>query len=87
LPVRLGKNWFAWQGKTYARSDDGLFLALPNPANPERALYLFLANSALQLHEMTKSYPTGLASWAVYRGAEVKEQGAHPVARFALDVR
>jgi hypothetical protein len=87
LPVQLGKNWFAWQGKRYARSDDGLFLALPNPTNPERALYLFLANSALQLHEMTKSYPTGIASWAVYRGAEVKDQGAHPVARFALDVR
>jgi hypothetical protein len=87
LPVRLGKDWFAWQGKTYARSDDGLFLALPNPANPERALFLFLANSALQLHEMTKSYPTGLASWAVYRGAEVKEQGPHPVERFAFDVR
>ena len=87
LPVQLGKNWFSWQGKRFTRSDDGLFLALPNPTSPERALYLFLANSALQLHEMTKSYPTGLASWAVYRGADVKEQGAHPVERFVFDVR
>jgi hypothetical protein len=87
LPVQLGKNWFFWQGRRYTRSDDGLFLALPNPANPERALFLFLANSALQLHEMTKSYPTGLSSWAVYRGAEVKEHGPHPVERFEFDVR
>jgi len=55
LPVELGTNHFRWQGKLYSESDDGLFLVMPNPANPDRVVYLIAANSALQLHQMTRS--------------------------------
>lgn len=86
LPGVFGDGYFRWNGKTYARGDEGLFLVLPNPWNPKRALALVAANSALQLHEMTKAYVAGIPGWAVFRGAEVKEQGPHPVERFVLDV-
>ena len=86
LPVELGKNSFRWRGRTYAAPDDGLFLVLPNPGNPARVLYLFLANSALELHDMTRNHVPSLPSWAVFKGAEVKEQGFHPVDRFLLDL-
>ena len=86
LPVEMGANFFRWRGRTYGAPDDGLLLVVPNPANPARTLYLFLANSALELHAMTKSYPAGLPSWAVFKGEEVKEKGPHPVARFTLEL-
>jgi len=85
LPVMLGKNWFRWQGKSYTRSDDGLFLVLPNPYNRERVLYLILANSALELHEMTRTHSAAIPSWALFKGSEVKEQGYHPVERFVFE--
>ncbi len=87
LPVTLGKNHFSWQGEEYASSDDGLFLALPNPYNPDRVLYLFLANSALQLHQMTHRFQRNLQSWAVFKGDEVVSRGYHPVERFVTDVQ
>ena len=31
LPVRFGKNFFVFNGTTYAAPDDGLFLVLPSP--------------------------------------------------------
>ncbi len=77
LPLQLGPNWFRWQGRSWTRPDDGLLLVLPNPFNPDRALYLFLANSALQLHDMTRTYHRGLPSWARFRGGTVVERGAH----------
>ncbi|HYO57571.1 MAG TPA: hypothetical protein VEU50_32815, partial [Archangium sp.] len=43
LPVEIGRRFFRWQGKTYGRSDDGLAVALPNPWNAKRTLYLYLA--------------------------------------------
>jgi hypothetical protein len=84
LPVRLGRNSFEWMGRHYTRPEDGLFLALPNPFNPERALYLYLANSALQLHQMTRIYRRGLPSWAVFKGDQVEEEGFHRPASFQL---
>jgi hypothetical protein len=86
LGLELGNNWFRWQGTTYASPDDGLYLAAPNPWNPKHAVFMFVANSALELHQMTKSYPMGLPSWALFRGDNVKEQGYHPVARFDLSL-
>jgi len=84
LPVEFGRNWFRWAGRTYASGDDGLFIVLPSPFDPKRILYLIFGNSALQLHEMTKSYTGGLPSWAVYKGAEIKEQGYHTAEQFDL---
>jgi hypothetical protein len=85
LPVTVGKNWFRWQGRNYTRSDDGLFLVVPNPYNRERVLYLILANSALELHEMTKAHSAAIPSWAVFKGSEIRDQGYHVVERFVFD--
>jgi len=84
LPARLGPGWFSREGTTWARPDDGLYLCVPNPWNPERVAWLFAANSALELHQMTKSWGGSLPQWAVFRGDEVKAQGWAPVARFVF---
>jgi hypothetical protein len=86
LPVRFGKNFFVFDGTTYAAPDDGLFLVLPSPYDPKRVLYLITANSALQLHQMTKSYARDLPSWAVFKGEKAVDRGYHAVERFALAV-
>lgn len=85
LPVTFGKGTFTWEGKTYARPDDGLYLCLPSPWNPERVVWLFAGNSALELHQMTKAYPSGLPQWALWRGDEIKSQGWAPVDRFVFE--
>jgi len=86
LPVELGTRYFRWQGKTYGRPDDGLAVALPNPWNPKRSLYLFLANSGLQLWHMTRAYHRGMPGWAVFRGGEVTAKGFHDLEALAQDV-
>jgi hypothetical protein len=86
LPVAIGANHFRWRGRTYAEPGDGLFLVVPNPRNARRVLYLFVANSALQLHDMTREHIPSLPSWAVFKGAEPKERGYHEVERFVIDL-
>ncbi len=73
--VRWGRNSFSWQGKDYSDTEDGLFLALPNPFNPERVMYVLAANSAKQLWHMTEKYRRGLPQWAVFKGGEVVDSG------------
>jgi hypothetical protein len=85
LPAALAKGSFAFEGKTYARSDEGLYLCVPNPWNPKRVAWVFAANSALQLHQMTKGWAGSLPQWAVYRGDEAKAQGWAPVDRFVFE--
>jgi hypothetical protein len=85
LPVEFNRNSFRWRGSTYAEPDDGLFLVMPNPFNPERVVYLFAANSALQLHQMTKNYHRGLPSWAVFKGEEVVDEGYHELTDFHFE--
>ncbi len=87
LPVEIGRRFFRWQGKTYGRSDDGLAVALPNPWNPQRVLYLYLANSALELYHMTHVYQRGLQSWALFRGPEVSTKGFHELDALAQDLK
>jgi hypothetical protein len=72
--LKLGKNWFSWKGKVHGDPDEGLFFALPNPANPGRAAYVFLSNSALQLHVMTRRHQS-LPGWALFKGEQVQEKG------------
>ncbi len=84
LPVTFGKGFFTYDGTRYARPDDGLYLCLPSPWNPERVVWLFAGNSALELHQMTKAYTGSLPQWALWRGDEVKTQGWAPVDRFVL---
>jgi len=79
----LGKNYFQWQGKTYGDADDGLYVAYPNPYNPRKVVYLVIANSALQLHQMTKKY-NKLPSWALFKGDKIVDEGYHPVKKFKI---
>ena len=85
--VEIGRRFFRWQGKTYGRSDDGLALALPNPWNPQRVLYLYLANSAVELWHMTHGFQRGLQSWALFRGGEVSAKGFHELDALSQDLK
>lgn len=87
LPVTFGRDFFTWQGRTYGRADDGLALALPNPYNPRRTLYLYTANSRLQLWHMTHAFQRGLPAWARFRGPAVQAKGYGQEARFVLEVK
>jgi hypothetical protein len=78
LGITIGKNYFEWNGRTYGDADDGLIAAFPNPWNPRRVVFLYLANSSLELFQMTKAHQT-LPSWAVFKGDQVTEKGYHPV--------
>jgi hypothetical protein len=85
LPVVLGDRSFIWRGVTYAAPSDGLFLVIPNPWNSKRVAYLVIANSVLQLHRMTQDYPRHLASWGLFSGADMVDQGHHHPGR--LDIQ
>ena len=86
LGLQCSKGVFTWKGKTYADADDGLFAAFPSPYNPKRIVYLFVANSALQLYQMTKRYQP-LPSWGVFKGDTVVEKGYHAVEQLGMDVK
>ena len=85
LPLGVGKNFFRWQGKLYGSADDGLFLAAPNPLNPERALYFFVANSGVQLWQMTRRYQ-GLPVWALFKGEKIVDRGYLPAGHLVSDL-
>jgi hypothetical protein len=89
LGIVAGKNFFRWEGKTYGEADDGLFVAMPNPWNSSKAVYLFLGNSALEVYQMTKRFQ-GLPSWGVWKGDQVTDRGYfspwYPAAGLAPEV-
>jgi hypothetical protein len=78
---RLGIPWkrnvFAWQERTYGEDDDGLVLVLPSPYAPRRVVYLYLANSALQLYFMTQRYQP-LPTWGVFKRDRIEAKGYLP---------
>jgi hypothetical protein len=76
---------FRWQGKTYRDADDGLFLVVPNPLNPGHALYCFVANSCVQLWQMTRRYQP-LPVWALFKGEQITERGYLPAGHFVLEL-
>jgi hypothetical protein len=82
----LGKNWFSWNGQVYGRENDGLVVVLPSPYDRRRMVTMFIANSALQLFQMTRSYQP-LPSWALFCGETVVERGYHYPAAFSIDLR
>jgi hypothetical protein len=72
--LQIGKNNFTWNGKVYGSADDGIYLTFPNPYNPEKAVYLFLSNSAPELHEMTKII-NRIPQWGIFKGDRITEKG------------
>jgi hypothetical protein len=75
LPLTTGPASFRWQGQLHARPEDGLAVAFPNPWNPARAAWLFLANSKVQLWRMLKAWTRGQASFGLWREGEVVQKG------------
>ncbi len=75
IPLETGKGWFRWQGRTYARPEDGLSVAFPNPWNPRRVAFLHLANSKVEAWRMLRAWQRGLPSWAVWKEGEVASRG------------
>jgi len=86
LPLSTGPASFRWQGKLYARPEDGLAVAFPNPWNGGRAAYLFLANSKVQLWRMLKVWQRGQQSFGLWREGEVVQKGWLGAERLDLDV-
>ncbi|HET8734465.1 MAG TPA: hypothetical protein VFM45_11935, partial [Anaeromyxobacteraceae bacterium] len=75
LPLETGKGYFRWQGRTYARPDDGLAVAFPNPWNPKRTVFLYLANSKVQAWRMVRAWTRGVPSWAIWKEGDVASRG------------
>ena len=75
LPLETGRGYFRWQGRTYARPEEGLAVAFPNPWNPKRVVFLYLANSKVQAWRMLKGWQRGLPSWAIWKEGEVTSKG------------
>jgi hypothetical protein len=84
LDLRVKKNMFTWLEKDYTRSDQGFFAAFPNPYNPERAVYLYSANSALQLYHMTHDRYS-MPSWAIFENDKVVDKGYHQDDTYIVD--
>jgi len=87
LLVEPGRRFFRWRGKTYGNSEDGLAVALPNPWNPKRMLYLYLANSGLELWHMTRAFQPGkLQGWALFKNGEVSAKGFHDIDALSVEL-
>ena len=86
LPVRFGRNHFEWMGETYGEPDDGLFLVVPNPWNPERVMYVVAANSGMELYDMTETYHREIPQWARFKGGEIVEKGYYDRPGFVIDL-
>ena len=86
LPVRVGRNFFEWMGETYGEPDDGLFLVVPNPWNPERVMYVIAANSGMQLFDMTETYHRNIPQWARFKGEEIVDSGYFDRSGFVIDL-
>jgi phospholipase B-like protein len=74
LNIPVNKNSFTWFAKQYNRSDEGLYATYPNPYNNNKAMYIFSANSALELYQMTKDR-NRLPGWAIFKGEKIVEKG------------
>jgi hypothetical protein len=76
IGVDCGKYFFKWNGTLYNNNDDGLYLTFPNPYNPNKAVYIFIGNSAQQLYQMTKAHQT-MPAWAIFKGSKIIKKGYH----------
>ena len=86
VPVRFGRDFFEWRGETYGEPDDGLFLVLPNPYNPEKVMYVIAANSGMELYHMTETYHRGIPQWARFKDDEIVDSGYYDRPGFVIDL-
>jgi hypothetical protein len=83
--MEQGRSMFRWRRTTYCEADDGLVLAMPNPWNEARTVYILAANSALEIYHMTRR-PLSFPSWALWKGEQVIEKGYFPVEPFSVEI-
>lgn len=74
LGIRFNRNQFEWRGHIYANSDDGIYLTFPNPYNPNKAVYMFIANSQLQLYQMLKTF-NRMPQYAIFKKDQIVDKG------------
>jgi len=86
VPVRFGRDHFEWMGQSYGEPDDGLFLVLPNPSNPNKVMYVLAANSGMELYHMTETYHRNIPQWARFKGDEIVESGYFDRAGFVIEL-
>lgn len=86
LPLTFGMNMFSWENMKFKSTDDGMVFAMPSPFDDKRVLYLFAANSQLQMHNMTKKYQRGMGTWTLFKGDEIRGTGYLDVPRFTLNI-
>ena len=86
VPVRLGRDHFEWMGQSYGEPDDGLFLVLPNPFNPDRVMYVIAANSGMELYHMTETYHRRIPQWARFKGDRIVDSGYYERPGFVIEV-
>jgi hypothetical protein len=75
LPLETGKGFFRWEGRTHAGPDEGIAVAFPNPWNPRRTAFLYVANSKTQAWRMLRAWQRNLPSWAIWKEGEVASKG------------
>ena len=76
LGIETGKYFFKWMSTTYNYNNDGLYVTFPNPFNEKKTVYMFLANSAQELYQMTKRHQPAPA-WALFKGDKIVKRGYH----------
>jgi hypothetical protein len=62
-------------------------VAFPNPWNPKRTAFLYVANSKVQAWRMLRSWQRGLPSWAVWKEGEVAAKGYLGAERLDVPVK
>jgi hypothetical protein len=86
VPVRLGRDHFEWMGQSYGEPDDGLFLVLPNPSNPDKVMDVLAANSGMELYQMTETYHRNIPQWARFKGDEIVDSGYYERPGFVIEI-
>jgi len=74
IGLQFGNGYFYFQNKLYNQEDDGLVLVLPSIFNHQRFMLLIIANSSLQLYQMTKNFLPPL-QWGIFKKDRLSEQG------------
>jgi hypothetical protein len=74
IPITFKHNMFIYDEKIFAEPDDGLIIALPNPFNTNKIIYLVIANSALELYKMTSKFYRNY-NYAIFKGDKIVEEG------------
>jgi hypothetical protein len=85
LGIECGKYFFKWHGTLYNNNDDGLYLTYPNPYNLDKAVYIFIGNSAQQLYQMTKAHQT-MPAWALFKSSRIVKKGYHTVNELEINL-